>query len=318
MPRREPRARPARGQRRGAAPISPRYLPRSLLVGLVLLTALACDAGPSRGGGSTSGGATETATDTVVDASGTAHVFTRPAQRIVSLVPSATNTLRALGAEGSLVGRTDYDTAAWAADIPSVGGGLDPNLEAILVLRPDLVIRFGGEQDPRTPARLDEMDIRHIDVRPTSIDGIFRTTEIVGRVTGHEQAADSLARSIRDGLAALEARVADMPRLRVAYVLGGSPPWVSGPGTYIDEILALAGGDNVFADLRSPYTSVSPETLLTRGIEVVLVSNTGALGEGLAAGARVEVIGDALENPGPGVVEAAWAVAEAMHGQALR
>ena len=256
--------------------------------------------------------------DTLVDAAGVRHVFPEPAERIVSLVPSATITLRALGSEGALVGRTDYDTAAWAAPIPSVGGGLDPNLEAIVALDPDVVIRFEGEQDPRTPGRLDQLGIPHVAVRPVSLEQIFATTEIVGRLTGREARADSLARSIRSGLGEIAARVADLPTRRVAYVLGGSPPWVSGAGTYIDEILELVGGANVFNDLEAAYMAVSPEELRTRDIEVVLVSHAGTFDGDLAPGARVEVIGTGLENPGPGVVEAAWTVAEAIHGRSLR
>lgn len=256
--------------------------------------------------------------DTLVDAAGIEHVFVEPAERIVSLVPSATITLRALGAEGRLVGRTDYDTAAWAEPVPSVGGGLDPNLEAIVALEPDVVLRFEGEQDPRTPARLDRLGIRHVAIRPSSLDQIFATTEILGRLTGREERADSLARSIRSGLAEVRAAVAGLPTRRVAFVLGGSPPWVTGPGTYIHEILTLTGGENAFSDLRTPYTAVSPEELRTRSIEVVLVSHAGGFDPSLAPDARVEVVGTGLENPGPGVVDAAWTVAEAIHGRSLR
>lgn len=312
MPRREPRALRSEGPRR-------RSRRRSTAFTLVLFVS-ACGGDEARpaGNGARDGVLGGTGPDTLVDAAGVQHVFQEPPDRIVSLVPSATITLRALGAEGALVGRTDYDTAAWAAAIPSVGGGLDPSLEAIVALDPDVVIRFGGEQDPRTPTRLDQLGIPHVAVRPVSLEQIFATTEIVGRLTGHEARADSLARAIRAGLAEIEARVADLPRRRVAYVLGGTPPWVSGPGTYIHEILELVGGANVFDDLEAPYTAVSPEELRTRHIDVVLVSHAGTFDGALAPEARLEVVGTGLENPGPGVVEAAWTVAAAIHGRSLR
>jgi ABC-type Fe3+-hydroxamate transport system substrate-binding protein len=254
----------------------------------------------------------------IIDAAGVAHVFEHPARRIVSLVPSATATLRALGAEPLLVGRTDYDTDDWLASIPSVGGGLEPNLEALLALKPDLVIRFEGEQDPRTPARLDEFGIRHVGVRPVSLADIYLTNEIVGAATGRRDQADSLSAAIRAGLEELEERVAHLPRLAVAYVLGGSPPWVAGTDTYISEIVSIAGGDNVFPALRMPYSAISPEELRTRAIDVVLVSDAGAFDESLVPGARIVVIGGVLEVPGPDVVPAAWHVAELMHGVTLR
>ena len=254
----------------------------------------------------------------VTDASGTIVALPGPAQRIVSLVPSATQTLRAIGAEGALVGRTDFDLVAWAAGVPSVGGGIEPNLETIVALEPDLVIRFEGPQDPRTPQRLDELGIAHLAVRPDHIEDIYQTARILGVVTGHAEAADSLVAKIQRDLLALSERAAAFSRRRVVYVLGGTPPWVSGPGTYIDEILSLVGGDNVFRDLRVLYSSVSPEQLLTRDIEVVLHSGASTFDPSLTPGARVVDIGDALEIPGPDVAEAAYHVAELLHGQSLR
>lgn len=254
----------------------------------------------------------------VVDASGAEVSLSAPAQRIVSLVPSATQMLQAIGAEGTLVGRTDFDTEPWTRALPSVGGGIEPNLEAIVALDPDLVVHFAGTQDPRTPSRLDDLDIPHVAVRPDHVEDIYRTAELLGAVTGKSAAADSLVESLRSGLQSLSSRAAQLPRLRVAYVLGGTPPWVSGPGTYIDEIVSLAGGDNVFSDLGALYSAVSPEQLRARDIDVVLASGAGSFDARLTPGARVVDVGDALEIPGPGVVDAAYHVAELMHGQRLR
>jgi cobalamin transport system substrate-binding protein len=253
----------------------------------------------------------------VVDATGSRRVLPGPATRIVSLVPSATETLHALGRSEAIVGRTDYDLEPWIADRPSVGGGIGPNLEALVALRPDLVVRFAGEQDPRTPSRLDELGITHVAVRPDGIDDVYASIRLLGRVTGAEVAADSLIRSVRAGLGKVEEAVAGLPRLRVAYILGGTPPWVSGPGTYIDEVMAVAGGDNVFSDLPSLYASVSPEELRARRIDVVLTPSLADFDASLAPDARIEEIGDALEIPGPGVVHAAARVAELLHGVAV-
>ena len=250
----------------------------------------------------------------VTDASGREWVLPAPARRVISLVPSATLSLRAMGADQVLVGRTDFDTEAWAAPLPSVGGGIEPNLEAIAALEPDVVIRFAGAQDPRTPARLDELGIPHVAVRPDRVADIYETNVLLGRVTGHARAADSLNTAIREGLKALAGSTEGLPPVRVAFVLGGSPPWVAGPGTYIDEVIDLAGGVNVFSDLDALYAAVSPEELRTRRIDVVLVSGRDTYDTSLTPGARIEEVGDALELPGPGVVDAARGVAELLHG----
>jgi len=263
------------------------------------------------------GASSGSASIAVVDAAGLPVTLRHPASRIVSLVPSATQTLHAIGASGALVGRTDYDRQPWAEGIASVGGGLEPSLEAIVALRPDLVIRFEGDQDPRTRARLDDLGITYLTVRPDHLADISETARLLGRLTGREAAADSLVRAIDEGLSAVSAAVASLPRRPVAYVLGGSPPWVSGPDTYISEILALAGGDNVFSDLGRLYASISPEELRARRIDVVLVPTRGSYDEALTPGARIVEVGDGLELPGPGVVTAAWQVAAAIHGRSL-
>lgn len=254
----------------------------------------------------------------LLDPTGAEVVLRAPARRVVSLVPSATATLHAMGRDDVLAGRTDYDTQTWAARLPSVGGGLEPNLEAIVALRPDLVVRFAGEQDTRTPARLTELGIPQLAVRPDRIDDIYRTASLLGQAIGDLAAADSLVTVIRSGLGEASAAVRDLPRLRVAYVLGGTPPWVAGANTYIDEVISLMGGDNVFADLELLYAAVSPEEMRTRAIDVVLLSQAGTFDSALSPGARVELVGAALEIPGPGVVDAAYLVAERMHGRKLR
>ena len=250
----------------------------------------------------------------LTDASGRTVRLEGTARRIVSLVPSVTRTLREIGAADRLVGRTDFDTGAWAADLPSVGGGLEPNLEAIVSLRPDLVVRFAGSQDRRTPARLDDLGIPHVAVRPDRVEDVLETARLLGRATGREDAAATLVAHIEEGLAEVEALVRSRTRRRVAYVLGGTPPWVAGPGTYIHELVTLAGGDNVFSDLDDLYAAVSPEEIRSRDIEIVLVSGAEAFDASLAPEARVEVVDAAIEIPGPDLADAALRLAELIHG----
>jgi iron complex transport system substrate-binding protein len=254
----------------------------------------------------------------ITDASGATLVLPARARRVVSLVPSATETLRAMRVDSVLVGRTDFDTQAWSRSIPSVGGGIEPNLESIVALAPDLVVRFAGEQDPRTPARLDGLGIPHMAVRPDRIEDIYETARLLGEAIGATPAADSLVAAIRAGLDTIAVRVRSLRRLRVAYVLGGTPPWVAGPDTYIDQVVTLLGGDNVFSDLGSLYAPVSAEELRTRQIDVVLLSTRGDFDRSLTPEARIELVGDALEIPGPGVVEAAVHVGSLLHGRSLR
>lgn len=245
----------------------------------------------------------------LLDAEGRRVRLAGPAQRVISLVPSATQTLAALGAQDLVVARTDHDTLSWALALPSVGGGIQPSLEAIVAARPDLVVRFAGPQDTRTPAALDQLGIPHVGIRPDRITDALDAIRLLGDATGKTAEADSLTRSIRAQLEAVRTAAAGRPRVRVAYVLGGDPPWVAGPGTYIHELLELAGGENIFADLGALYAAVSVEEFLAREIDLILTPDAGRLDARVAAAARVAQVGDALEFPGPSVAEAARTVA---------
>jgi iron complex transport system substrate-binding protein len=241
----------------------------------------------------------------VTDADGNPIRVQPPARRVISLVPSATLTLGALGAEDRLVARTDFDTAAWVGSLPSVGGGLQPSIEAIVAARPDLVIHFGGPQDVQTPRRLEDLGIRHAAVRPDRIHDILDMVRFLGAVTGRDEAADSLALSIESELAAVRRSAAGRPDVQVAYVLGGDPPWVAGPGTYIHELIEIAGGTNTFSDLERRYAAVSPEEFHGRTIDLILLSRGTVFDARLAHGGRIVEVSPDLELPGPRVAASA-------------
>lgn len=280
--------------------------------GALLLALAAAGCGPA----DDQGHAAATTSLTVVDAEGRRVELAGPARRIVSLVPSATLTLAALGAEAALVARTDFDTASWTGALPSVGGGLQPSLEAIVATRPDLVVRFGGPQDTRTPAGLDGLGIPHLAIRPDGIDGILQVVELLGEATGRTAEAAAVTARLRAGLDSVRAAAHGRPRVRAAYVLSGETPWAAGPGTYIHELIELAGGTNVFSDLGSLYAAVSLEEFMAREIDVVLTPNAARLDARIRERARVVEVGDALELHGPAVAEAAWAMLSHLHGTA--
>lgn len=244
-------------------------------------------------------------------------VFHTSPDRVLSLVPSATEALIALGASDRLVGRTDFDTAAVLARLPSVGGGLDPTLETIVSLAPDLVIRFAAETDVRTPARLDELGIRHMAVRPERIKDVRIMLSDLGRIIDRTPQADSILDSIDATLARIREAVRDRPLPAVAFLLDGTPPWAAGPGTFIDELISTAGGRNVFDDLSRPYAPVSPEELVARPVDVVLTP-MGARPGGLPPGARVVEVPPSTQLPGPRLGEAALEIVSVLHPGALR
>jgi iron complex transport system substrate-binding protein len=232
--------------------------------------------------------------------------------RIVSLVPSTTQILLALGAKNLLVGRTDYDTAYVVSHLPSVGGGLQPSMETLVFLEPDLVIRFAGGSDRTTPARLDDLGIAHLAVRPDRIADVRALTLELGNLTGREAKAASLIDGMDATLTEIRTRIQGRRPVKVAYVLGDHPPWVAGPDTFMHELLVAAGGENVFSDLTALYGPVSPEEFLVREIDLILTPEGGAV---VLPTSQIPVVrvSPSFEIPGPDLALSAWELATIMH-----
>ena len=248
----------------------------------------------------------------LIDAAGTPHTFVAAPRRIVSLVPSATEALLEMGVADRLVGRTDYDRIPEIAGLPSVGAGLQPNLEILVSLDLDLVIRFAGQSDLATAERLTGLGIPHFAVQPDGIEDVLTIIRDLGRITDAADAAAVVLGEIREALDDVARRVAELPQPRVVYLLGGTPPWVAGPGTYIDELMTLAGGKNVFDDLGPLYAPVSMEALLTRDLDLILLSD-GLTPPSLLAHLPSAVLPPSVEIPGPGLGQAARDIARLIH-----
>ena len=238
--------------------------------------------------------------------------FPVPPSRIVSLVPSFSQTLLELGLEESLVGRTDFDTLSALSGLPSVGTGLQPSVEAIVSLQPDLVLGFAGPSDPGIATRLEDMGIPFVGLRADGIQEVFEVTRLLGAVTHRDAEADSLVLRMNRALEAVRRGTAGLPRVRAAILIGGTPPWVAGPGSYLDDLLQIAGGENVFADLEVPFGSVSPEVLATRKVDLILANAGTPTPLGLSTVPRADLPAG-IEVPGPGVVDAARSLALILH-----
>ena len=279
---------------------------------VVAVGALGC-----RDGAADGSPGSRTSTAGVTDAAGREFSLDASPLRIISLVPSATEVLLALDVGDRLVGRTDFDTASAVASLPTVGGGLGPSLEVIVSLRPDLVIRFAGEADRRTPSRLDELGIAHFAVRPDRLEDARAIIADLGRITRRTSAADSILEEIDGRLERVAAGVAGAPSVATAFLMDGTPPWAAGPGSFIGELIAIAGGQNVFGDLDRRYAPVSAEELVARGLDVVLTP-AGARPAGVPTGVRVVEVSALTQLPGPRLGEAAEEIGRALHPDLFR
>lgn len=256
----------------------------------------------------------------------------RTPARIVSLIPSATETILALGAGDRLVARTDYDEDAALAGLPSLGRGLTPSLERLAMLRPQLVVAWPDNSSRSLTSRLAELGIAVYAPEIQTLADIRRTTRRLGQLLGLESAADSLVAAIDGELASLRRALAGRARPTVFYVVWHEPPTTAGRGTYLNELIEIAGGRNLFADAPGRWPQVSLEEVVRRQPDIVVLPQseeralpverlraaTGwrelrALREG-----RVFTVDALLYNrPGPRVAEAARRLALLLHPEAF-
>jgi iron complex transport system substrate-binding protein len=263
-----------------------------------------------------------------VDAAGRTVVLPRAAARVISMVPSATDLLVAAGAEGRLVGRTEHDDAPGVAHLPSVGG-MEPSLERIVSLRPDLVVVFHASASPRLRERIEAQGIPTFAMGTRDTTQTFAGLAALGRLTGSEAGARALAERMRGELAAASVPAArDSPS--VFFVVNLAPPMTAGPATFMVQVGRAAGARTAFPELREDWAAVSMEEVVRRQPDwlVVTTGAEGTLEQRLAAlralpgwrelravreGRVAAVPARLLSRPGPGMGEAAARIARAIH-----
>lgn len=204
------------------------------------------------------------------------------ARRIISLVPALTEMLFTIGAGSQVVAVSSYDEFPPTVEaLPRVGALLDPDVERILALRPDLVLTYGSQST--LEAQLSTAGISTFRYRHGGVAGVFQAMRELGVATGHAIAAEREARKIQAQLDAVEARVRSRPRLRTLLVFSRQPQslqqmYVSGGTGFLDDLLQIAGGDNVFADVARESVQPSHETLIVRAPDAIVeIHATGML-----------------------------------------
>jgi cobalamin transport system substrate-binding protein len=215
---------------------------------------------------------TPAATRKVIDETGRTVMVPEHPQRIISIAPSVTEILYALGLDQRVVGRSDYcDYPPEVRQKPSVGGLIDPNIEVIVSLHPDLVIGTPEINKIAVADDLARFGIPLYGVHTTSLDDVFRALEDVGALTGTRAQADALVRSLRERQDAVVKRVAGLPRPRVLYLVWYNPISVPGRGAYITNLISLAGGESISGDLKQDWAQLSLEEIVRRDPEIILL-----------------------------------------------
>lgn len=266
-----------------------------------------------------------------------------PPQRIVSTAPSLTETLFALGLGPRIVGVTEFCRyPPEAASKPRIGTFLEPSFERILAQRPDLVLVV--RNPVRLAERLSQLGLRTVEVPQDSIAEILASIREIARLAGVETRGRALAASIEKQMEDVRRRASALPRRKVLFLVGRSPGTLqgmvgAGPGSFLDELIRVAGGVNALAGSPMAYPRVSVEQIVAADPDVILDMGDFAHHEGKplespgqfrAVWGQYRLIRAVRENqvrqaasevlirPGPRVGEAARGMFELIHGAGAR
>jgi iron complex transport system substrate-binding protein len=278
--------------RRGAARSGNRRTVRTVALALgCVVAAAACDGAPSgrvaddartsdapsgRASNDTLPGAADRAI-VVIDDAGRTVTLAAPARRVIAMIPAQTEIVTILAGPDALVARTRWDHDPRLAHLPSLGNALTPSVEWLAARRPDLVIAWPDAQSRDVVQRLDDIGIPVYASRVESVAEIRSMIERLGILLGERARADSLVGAIDDSLAAVRRDVADLPVQRVLYLLSADPPMIAGPGTFVDDLITIAGGRNVFDDVEHLWPQISLEEIVRRQPDVIIRPSDHAL-----------------------------------------
>lgn len=261
----------------------------------------------------------------VADDRGVHHRTARPRSRVVSLVPALTETVLAFDGAEAIVGRTRFDQNPRLARTPSVGGSIDPDVEAILGLRPDLVVTWLDADARALTHRLDRFEVPVYAARLESISDFDRHARALGSLLGRTEEADAMVKALHARLDGVRAATSPSDgRPSVLFVAWPRPLLTAGGGTFVTELIRIAGGRGTFDDLGDRWPSVSMESVLARQPDVVVLARDEPEGgaeawleadpswravRAVREGRLYVVDADLFVRPGPGMAEAAETLA---------
>ena len=199
-----------------------------------------------------------------------------PPTRIVSLNPATTEILFTLGAGTKLVGRTKYDLWPDSAKlIPPLGDGIQPNVEAVLASHPDLVILYASQDNRPAAVRLRAAGVSTLSLKVDHISDFRRTVLLLGRILGDSARARTVIDSVYRTLDSVRNATAKLSRPSVFWHIWDAPVITIGAGSFMNELVDIAGGKNVYADIAGPSAQVSLEDISRRNPDFILAGPIG-------------------------------------------
>lgn len=262
-----------------------------------------------------------------IDEAGRTIIVPNTVTRFISLAPSLTEIVYAIGAGEGLVGRTSYCTyPAEAQKVEAVGDTLKPSIERIIALRPQIVFVSTASQ---LEAFTSELQAHHIAVYVTDshdLEGVFHSIERMADVLGKRPQADELLKQLRARVRSVAERVKSQPPVRVFYQVSDEPLYTIGRDAFITDLIKRAGGVSVTADVPGAWPKYSAESALAANPEAIILPTGGSMGDAnstvasalkrspaVANGRVYKINDDHLSRPGPRSVDGLEDLARALH-----
>lgn len=199
-----------------------------------------------------------------------------PPKRIVSLSPNLTEIVFSLGLGDRVVGvSSNCDWPAEAKAKPKMGTFWQPNAEAIIAARPDLVICETFAQQKETAETLKRAGLNVLSLRVESVDELYSAIDQIGTATDCNEATEQLVASIKEKLGQLESMLSSAEKVKVLWAIQAEPVRIAGVNTFVNEIIELAGGQNAIAPTVDQYPSIGTEVIIGCGAEVIIQSAMG-------------------------------------------
>ncbi len=212
---------------------------------------------------------------TVTDAFGEQVNIPYQPQHIISMAPAVTETLFALGRGKYVIADTTFcDYPEEAKLLPHIGGYLDPNIEQIIALKPDLIIGERGNMKD-TLEQMHKLYMPLVAVDPTDYDSTMETIKLIGQVVGESPEAEKLVQVLKDQRTAVTEKVKTLPAEQLPRTLYlfelGDDLYSAGPGSHIDQLITLAGGKNIASDVQTAWPKLSLEKVIADDPQAIIV-----------------------------------------------
>jgi iron complex transport system substrate-binding protein len=248
-------------------------------------------------------------------------------QRIITLAPNLTEIVYAIGAGNHLVGNTTFcDYPPEAKQVAKVGDTLQPNIERIIALRPEVIFISTASQLETFTKQLSERGIAVFVTDPHDLEGVFRSIKTLGDILGRQEQAERLVGSLRARAAAVENAVKVSPVVTVFYQVSPQPLWTAGRSSWITDLIHRAGGKSVTAEVEGEWMRYSDEAAIASRPEAIIMATSDSMnGEKMEVAPALQkspavlkrrvygINGDFLSRPGPRLVDGLEQMARVLH-----